>query len=123
MCTALKNTQPHGWNMFIMDLWYTKYIKAGVPISNFSTLTVIAVLVNYYPDTVIWNWWGQKSFKLSGLIIVKKNYFNTIFGVYAASEVISKILYHFKIKQEIENEDKNEDENDLSVGIIAMGQT
>ena len=62
---------------------------------------------------MIWNLWDN-SFSLCDLAIVKKNqhhHFNIIFGVYVASEIISRILYLFQIKPLLEEDPGKKEES------------
>ena len=57
-------------------------------ITSLLPLTIIAILVNCYVDTKIWNLWAEPV-DLSELAIVKRiNYFNTMVGVCLTSGVI-----------------------------------
>ena len=78
------------------------------------SLIIVAIVVNNYPDTIIWNLWDD-GFRLSDLAIVKKNYFNIIFGVYAASEIFSRILYFFQIKPILEEDAAKKEESNQEI--------
>ena len=70
------------------------------------TLTVIAILVNYFEETNIWNW-GAKEVKLSDLAVVKYNYFNYIFVSCLLSGIISQVLYIYQVMK-IPNQEEEE---------------
>ena len=77
-------------------------------------LVVIATLVNFYPDTFIWNLWA-KGYKLSDVAVVRSGYFNIIFGACTSSGIISVALNYFQVtkpeckdKTKIEGEKKQE---------------
>ena len=57
------------------------------------SLTVIAIIVNYFEETSIWNLWA-KAVKLSDLAIVEKGYFNYIFWCCLFCGIISKVWHY-----------------------------
>ena len=76
-------------------------------------LTIIAILVNCYVDTKIWNLWAEPV-DLSQLAIVKRiNYFNTIVGVCLTSGVIYH-AWEFK-RIFIDKKSQNSSEKDIEM--------
>ena len=61
-----------------------------------TSLIVIAIIVNYFEETTIWNLWAEKV-KLSDLAIVKKKYFNYIFGCCLLCGIISMVLHYYQV--------------------------
>ena len=57
-----------------------------------TTLVIIVILANYYPNISIWNFWDD-SYKLSNLAIMRKNYLNVICAVCLSSGIIYIILF------------------------------
>ena len=87
----------------------TKTKAAGVFI-HAMILIVIAVLVNFYPETWIWNLWAQ-GYKLSDVAVVNSGYFNIVFGSCIFSGFLYVILHYFQVsKPEQEKQAKIEEE-------------
>merc|ERR1711935_197722 len=59
-------------------------------------LVVIAILVNFYPDTYIWNLWDD-GYKLSYVAIVTEGYFNIVFGIIISSGILMVVLNYFQV--------------------------
>ena len=57
-----------------------------------TTLVIIVILANCYPDISIWNFCDD-SYKLSDLAIIRKNYLNAICAVCLSSGIIYIILF------------------------------
>ena len=75
-------------------------------------LIVIAVLVNFYPETWIWNLWAQ-GYKLSDVAVVNSGYFNIVFGSCISSNFLYVILHYFQVsKPEQEKQAKIEEEGE-----------
>ena len=78
------------------------------------SLTVIAVFVNYFEETTIWNLWAEEV-KISELAVVKKGYFNYIFICCLLCGIFSRVLYYYQVMklpiQEEEEANKERDSN------------
>ena len=76
------------------------------------TLTVIAVFVNYFEETTIWNLWAEEV-KISDLAVVKKAYFNYIFICCLLCGIFSNVLFYYQVmKLPIqEEEEANKERN------------
>ena len=80
-----------------LSVAYKKLIIRLIKLSLFVlTLIAIAVLVNCFPETSIWNW-GADEKKLSDMAIVDKAYFNYIFACCIISGFVSNALYYFQV--------------------------
>ena len=76
----------------------SKYLIFYQFFANTITLSVIAFLVNQYPDTEIWNLWDD-AYKLSDLAIVKRGYFNIVLGVCLSSGFLTMVLFFSQIRK------------------------
>ena len=75
-------------------------------------LVVIAVLVNFYPETWIWNLWAQ-GYKLSDVAIVSSGYVNIVFGSCISSGILFVVLHYFQvIKPVLDKQAKIEEEGE-----------
>ena len=73
------------------------------------SLTVIAIFVNYFEETTIWNLWAEEV-KISDLAVVKKAYFNYIFICCLLCGIFSNILYYYQVmKIPIQEEEANKE--------------
>ena len=76
------------------------------------SLTVIAVFVNYFEETTIWNLWAEEV-KISELAVVKKGYFNYIFICCLVCGFFSHVLYYYQVmKLRIQEEEEANKERD-----------
>ena len=78
------------------------------------TLTIIAIFVNYFGNTNIWNLWAEEV-KLSDLAIVKKRYFNYIFASCILCGIISNVLHYYQVVPVQEKEEEANKEKDSNV--------
>ena len=63
--------------------------------NNAIVLAGIAIMVNFYRETWIWNLWAD-GYKLSDVAIVSLGYFNIVLGICISSGIISILfLYLF----------------------------
>ena len=67
-------------------------LNFGNYITISTTLIIIVILANWYPDIYIWNLWGD-SYELSDLVIMRKKFFNTSSAVCLSSGVIYIISF------------------------------
>ena len=90
-----------------------KFFMISVGIINVTiVLVVIAVLVNFYPETWIWNLWAQ-GYKLSDVAIVSSGYVNIVFGSCISSGILYVVLHHYQVrKPELEKQAKIEEEGE-----------
>ena len=73
------------------------------------SLTVIAVFVNYFEETTIWNLWAEEV-KISDLAVVKKGYFNYIYICCLLCGIFSNVLYYYQVmKLRIQEEEANKE--------------
>ena len=76
------------------------------------SLIVIAVLVNYFEETTIWNLWAEEV-KISELAVVKKGYFNYIFICCLLCGIFSNVLFYYQVmKLPIQEEEEANKERD-----------
>ena len=85
------------------------------------TLTAIAIFVNYFGNTSIWNLW-MKKVKLSDLAIVQKAYFNYIFASCLLCGIISNVLYYYQVIPIQEEEEEANKERDSDADLTCCGR-
>ena len=76
----------------------SKYLIFYQFFANTITLSVIAFLVNQYPDTEIWNL-RDDAYKLSDLAIVKRGYLHIVLGVCLSSGFLTMVLFFSQIRK------------------------
>ena len=90
-----------------MSLTEDVYKKIGLwgmtVFNNALVLAGIAIMVNFYKETWIWNLWAD-GYKLSKVAIVSNGYFNIVLGICISSGIISIPFLYFQGKKSEQEE-------------------